>query len=126
LRSAFVDRASIEGIDMTEDANKEGEWVTGIIGEPFQLDKDGNPIPNAPSEPPTDLPTGTDIWDAVDKAPGGGLGDLMPTGIVPGGSQEIGGNDDETQKEIWNELDRGDFGSDGGAGTTPEDAETTI
>jgi hypothetical protein len=96
---------------MTDDADKGGEWVTGFTGESFQLDKDGNPIPNAPSEPPTELPSAADIWDAADKT-------------APGGSQEIGGADDETQKDIWQEMDRGDSGP--GAGATPEDAETTI
>ena len=114
---------------MTDDADKGGEWVTGVIGEPFQLDKDGNPIPNAPSEPPTELPNASDIWDAINEPSpggghgGGGLGDLMPTGIVPDRSQEIGGPDDETQKEIWEQMERGEFGA--GAAKTPEDAETT-
>jgi hypothetical protein len=110
---------------MTDDADKGGEWVTGVIGEPFQLDKDGNPIPNAPSEPPTDVPNGSDIWDALDEpSPGGELGGLMPTGIIPDRSQEIGGPDDETQKEIWEQMERGEFGA--GAGSIPEDAEKTI
>ena len=118
------------------DADQGGEWVTGIIGEPFQLDKDGKPIPNAPAEAPTESPSATDIWDTLDKpAPGGdpgsglglggGLGDLMPTGILPEREpQMIGGGDDETQKEIWEQMERGDFGSP--AGSIPDDAETTI
>ena len=123
---------------MTDDADKGGEWVTGIIGEPFQLDKDGNPIPNAPhDEAPTELPSASDIWDALDKPAsggdaggglglGGGLGDLMPTGILPGDSGQIGGNDDEIQKEIWRQMDSGEFGGGAGGGSIPEDAETTI
>jgi hypothetical protein len=110
---------------MTDDAGKEGNWVTGIIGEPFQVDDQGNPIPNSPSEQPTELPSASAIWDAIDTTPpGGGLGDLLPTGILPGGSGEIGGNDDETQKEIWAAMDRGEFGPE--AGSIPADAETTI
>ncbi|HEX7472099.1 MAG TPA: hypothetical protein VF323_03380 [Candidatus Limnocylindrales bacterium] len=93
---------------MTDDAGKEGEWVTGIIGEPFQVDKDGMPIPGSAAEPPTDMPSASDIWDADDATQG---------------SPEIGGADDETQKEIWAAMDRGDFGP--AAGSTPSDAETT-
>lgn len=113
---------------MSDDADKGGEWVTGIIGAPFQVDKDGNPIPVSPSEP-TEPPSSDDVLKGLEDAMGhlgtGGTGDLMPTGIVPGGSQEIGGNDDETQKEIWAELDRGEFGSGAGsgAGSIPADAE---
>ena len=123
---------------MTDDAGHEGqELVTGIIGESFWVDKDGKPIPNEPhDEAPTELPSASDIWDALDKPAsggelggelglgGGGLGDLMPTGILPGGSGQIGGNDDEIQKEIWEQAERGDFGSP--AGSIPDDAETTI
>lgn len=123
------------------DADQGGEWVTGIIGEPFQVDMDGNPIPNAPSDAPTETPDPDAVrkafddvmegLDAGDAAQGGGqsgwldgLGDLKPTGILPGDSGQIGGNDDETQKEIWAEMERGEFGS--GASSIPEDAETTI
>ena len=123
---------------MTDDASHEGqELVTGIIGESFWVDKDGKPIPNAPhDEAPTESPSAADIWDALDKPAsggdsgsglglGGGLGDLMPTGILPEREpQMIGGGDDETQKEIWEQMERGDFGSP--AGSIPDDAETTI
>jgi hypothetical protein len=124
---------------MTDDAGHEGqELVTGFTGESFWVDKDGKPIPNEPhDEAPTELPSASDIWDTLDKpAPsgdsggglglGGGLGDLMPTGILPGDSGQIGGNDDETQKEIWRQMERGDFGTDAGSGSIPEDAETSI
>jgi hypothetical protein len=98
---------------MTDEANHEGaELVTGIIGESFWVDKDGHRIPDPTSEQPTELPSAADIWDAGDK------------GILPDRSQEIGGPDDETQKEIWAAMERGEFGS--GAGTTPEDAETVL
>lgn len=127
---------------MTDDAGHEGqELVTGIIGESFWVDKEGNPIPNAPhDEAPTELPSASDIWDALDKPStgddqggglglglgGGGLGDLMPTGILPGESGQIGGNDDETQKEIWRQMESGELGGGAGGGAIPEDAETTI
>lgn len=118
---------------MTDDAGHEGqELVTGFTGESFWVDKDGKPIPNAPhDEAPSELPSASDIWDAIDKpAAGGGLGvdlgDLMPTGILPGDSGQIGGNDDETQKEIWRQMESGEFGGGAGGGSIPEDAETTI
>ena len=118
----------MEGIDMTDHESQGHTLVTGIIGESFWVDKDGNPIPESPSEQPTetpDAPSASDIWDAVDKARhGGGAGDFLPTGILPGDSGEIGGNDDETQKEIWAAMERGEFGA--GAGSIPEDAETSI
>jgi hypothetical protein len=108
---------------MTDDAGKEGTWVTGIIGEPFQIDAEGKPIPNPPSEQPNESPSPTDIWDAGDKGLHGGAGgDLLPPGILPDRSEEIGGPDDETQKDIWERMDRGEFGP--GAGSTPENAET--
>ena len=109
---------------MTDDADKGGEWVTGIIGEPFQIDDQGNPIIQPHNEAPTETPDPNAILDAWDKVGGSGLGDLLPTGILPAGSGEIGGNDDETQKEIWAEMERGEFGA--GAGSIPADAETSI
>lgn len=95
---------------MTDDTAKEGEWVTGIIGEPFQVDKDGMPIPGSAAEPSTDMPSASDIWNEGDAGV-----------LIPGGSQEIGGADDETQKEIWAAMERDDFGS--GDGSTPAEAE---
>ena len=97
---------------MADDADKGGEWVTGIIGEPFQVGDDGLPIPGSAQEPSTDLPSASDIWNEGDA------GDLLR-----GGSQEIGGADDETQKEIWAAMERGDFGP--AAGSTPSEAENT-
>ena len=123
-----VGTTTMEGIDMTDHESQGHTLVTGIIGESFWVDKDGNPVPDSPSEQPTETPgapSASDIWDAADKpSPGGGAGDFMPTGIVPDRSQEIGGPDDETQKEIWAEMERGEFGAD--AGKIPEDAETSI
>jgi hypothetical protein len=114
----------MKAVDMTDNSSEEGTWVTGVIGEPFRVDDQGNPIPGSQSEQPTELPSAEDVLKAFDKASDwGGAGDLLPTGIVPGGSGEIGGNDDETQKEIWREMERGEFGP--GAGSTPADAETT-
>lgn len=122
------------------DADQGGEWVTGIIGESFQVDKDGKPIPNQPSAESTepdpdavrkaldDVMEGLDAGGATQS--GGqsgwldGLGDLTPTGIFPGDSGQIGGNDDETQKEIWREMDSGELG--GGAGSLPPDVETLL
>ena len=113
---------------MTDDADKGGEWVTGVIGEPFQVDAQGNPIPGSQSQAPAEMPSGDDVIKALEDAMGtvgtGGTGDLMPTGILPGESQEIGGADDETQKDIWDKMDRGEFGA--GGGSIPADAETTI
>ena len=97
---------------MADDADKGGEWVTGIIGEPFQVDKDGMPMPGSAQEPSTDMPSASDIWNEGDAG-----------GLIPGASPEIGGSDDETQKEIWAAMDRGDFGP--AAGSTPADGETT-
>lgn len=117
------------------DADQGGEWVTGFTGEEIHLDAQGNPIIEPPSDGPTEVPDPDAIlkaFDELDRSGGhgdgtaaGGLGDLMPTGIL-GGSGEIGGNDDETQKEIWRELESGDLGSGGGAGSLPPDVETLL
>ena len=116
------------------DADQGGEWVTGVTGEDIHLDAQGNPIIEPPSEGPTELPDPDAILKAFDDldrggglgdtAPGGWLGDVMPTGIL-GGSGEIGGNDDETQKEIWREMDSGEIGG-GAAGSLPPDVETLL
>src|SRR5436309_14747803 len=68
--------------------------------------------------------------------------DFMPTGILPGGMEpgtgiipddaeisipnprdwEIGGNNDKSQKAIWDDMERGDFGAQAAAGgESPEE-----
>src|SRR5947207_9157155 len=68
--------------------------------------------------------------------------DFMPTGILPGGMEpgtgiipddaeisipnprdwEIGGNNDESQKAIWDAMERGEFGAQTAAGgESPEE-----
>jgi hypothetical protein len=79
------------------------------------------------------------VDDILDGAGDDSTADFMPTGILPGGMEpgtgvipddaeifipqqdprdfEIGGNNDESQKEIWDAMERGDFGAQAGAGT---------
>jgi hypothetical protein len=80
---------------MADDAGKEREWITGVIGEPFQLDDDGKII-RQPEEPPSETPNVSDILDAVEEGkwanppaldtPTEGFpdwSDVVPTGIIP-------------------------------------------
>ena len=107
------------------DSDQGGEWVTGVIGAPFRVDAQGNPIPGSEEQDPTELPDSSEILKAFEEAgKGGGVGDLMPTGILPNEPQMIGGNDDETQKDIWDKMDRGELGS--GGDSLPPDVETAL
>jgi hypothetical protein len=120
------------------DADQGGEWVTGITGEDIHLDAQGNPIIEPPSAEPAEAPDPDAVrkafddvmegLDAGDGTKGGGqagwLDGVDATGIL-GGSGQIGGNDDETQKEIWREMDSGEIGG-GAAGSLPPDVETLL
>ena len=103
---------------MAEDRDAGGEWITGFTGEPFQVDADGNPIPNKESEPSSggSSPNDRAGWD-WDKAKGA-FDDTDESSLG------IGGNDDQVQKDIWDRMDRGEFGT--GSETTPADAETIV
>jgi len=74
---------------------QEREWITGVIGEPFQLDDDGKII-TQPSEPPSETPSVSDILDAFEEGKWANppaldtptesfpdWSDAVPTGIIP-------------------------------------------
>jgi hypothetical protein len=111
---------------MADDPTQEREWITGVIGEPFQLDDDGKII-REPSESPSETSSVGDMLEALEKSKWANPPELdTPTGIIPDWSADptIGGNNDETQREIWDQMERGEFGA--GTGSIPEDAETSI
>jgi hypothetical protein len=100
---------------MADDANQEGEWITGFNGDIF-VDKQGNIIKSAEDEPqPSEPPDFGAVMDAFDKAkwanppevdtPIGSIPDWdpVPTGIVPDQPDDTGV----------------------GAGSIPADAETS-
>src|SRR6266545_1255669 len=95
---------------MADDANQEGEWITGFNGDIF-VDKQGNIIKSAEDEPPSEPPDFGAVMDAFDKAkwatPPGSIPDWsvdLPTGILPDQPDDTGV----------------------GAGAIPADAETSI
>ena len=98
---------------MTDDTNAGGEWITGVIGEPFQVDADGKPIPNANPEPS----------DAPDLDPEA-MRKLWETAGSGSDPNEIGGNNDKVQADIWDKMDRGEFGA--GSEGLPADVETIV
>jgi hypothetical protein len=102
---------------MTEDTNAGGEWITGFTGEPFQVDADGKPIPNKDPEP-SDAPSSPADLAKTWETARGALEDTGDSGYV------FGGPDDKDQADIWDKMDRGEFGT--GAETTPADAEPVI
>jgi len=87
---------------MADDAGQEREWITGVIGEPFQLDDDGK-IFREPSEAPSETPNVSDILDAFEEGKWANppaldtptesfpdWSDAVPTGIIPDSSDDIG------------------------------------
>ena len=80
---------------MADDAGQEREWITGVIGEPFQLDDDGKII-REPSEAPSETPSVGDMLDALEETKWKNppaldtptesfpdWSDAAPTGIIP-------------------------------------------
>jgi hypothetical protein len=102
---------------MSDDTNAGGEWITGFTGEPFQVDADGKPIPN--QEPASgDAPSSPEDLAKAWETARGALEDTGDSGW------EIGGNNDKVQADIWDKIDRGEFGA--GSDGSPGDMEPIV